>query len=209
MATIQQRQYEPLPVGTYAAKIGAVGVEPGKFGGDQVKIRFDITQPGFEDRDVLGFASAVFTPASKLFGWTRAAFGGKEIPPTYNLNTDDLLDREVVLTLVQRAADDGRVFNRIDAVSPKVNGRPAPMAARAAAPAAAPAPAPAPAGNGGSGGVVRQGNAARPAPLTAASAAGVAPQRGPVTVGGSNQNEPPDWPEWEPEAVGADEGLPF
>ena len=185
MTTIQQRQFEPLPVGQYRAKIGAVVVEPGKFSGDQVKVRFDVTQPGFENRDVLGFATATFTPASKLYAWSRAAFG-KDIPKDYNLNTDHLLGKEVELVLVQRASEDGRVFNKIDAVLPKGGAR---VAAPAPAPAAA---APMAAGNGG-GQVLHQGGARQP--LTAASVAGVAPQRGPVSV--ATPGEPEGWPGWD------------
>jgi hypothetical protein len=188
MATIQQRQFEPLPVGQYRARIGAVVVEPGKFGGDQVKVRFDITQPGFENREVLGFASATFTPASKLYGWARAAFG-KDIPKSYDLNTDHLLDKEVELVLVQRASEDGRVFNRIDSVLPKGGAR---VAAPAAAAVAAPPPAPAAAGNGGAQ-VLHQGGARQP--LTAAGVRGVAPQQQPVGV--ATPGEPEGWPGWD------------
>lgn len=183
MATIPQRTFEPLPVGTYRAKIGAVAVEPGKFGGDQVVFRFDITTPGCEGRDVRGFCSATFTPASKLFRWVTAAFGGRAIPADYNLETDHLLDKEVELVLVQRPSDDGRVFNRIDAVLP----------VRTPATAARTAPAPAPAG-------VPAGVVTRPPqrpPLTAATAAGAAPQRGPVPVNVGHPGEPPDWPGWD------------
>lgn len=201
MTTIQQRTFEPLPVGTYRAKIGAVAVEPGKFGGDQVVLRFDITTPGCEGRDVRGFCSATFTPASKLYGWARAAFGGRQIPADYNLETDHLLDREVELVLVQRPSEDGRVFNRIDAVLPVSNGRPAPAAVRAAEAAAPPAAA-------RSGQVIPQGGARQP--LTAASAAGVATQRGPVPVGVGSPSEPPEWmTDAEPPAAGEYEDMPF
>jgi hypothetical protein len=211
MATIiKQRVYEALPPGEYAARVGAAALEPSKFNANQsqVRVRFDITQPGFEGRDVQGFCTASFAPSTKLYAWARAAFGGRPIPVGYDLALEHLLDREVTLVLSHKPATDGsgRVYNQIDAVLP---------AGTQPAPAFAPAPPPAfaPAGNGGNGGgVVRQGTPARPAPLTAASAAGVAPQRGPVAVGGSNPNEPPDWPEWNnPGAPGAvaEEPLPF
>jgi hypothetical protein len=222
MATIiKQRVYEALPPGEYLARIGAAALEPSKFNANQsqVRVRFDITQPGFEGRDVQGFCTASFAPSTKLYAWARAAFGGRPIPVGYDLALEHLLDREVTLVLSHKPAADGsgRVYNQIDAVLP-AGTQPAPMAARAAAPAPAPAPefapAPAAAGNGGNGvGVVRQGTAGWLAPVTAASAAGVAPQRGPVTVGGSNPNDPPDWPGWddnrEAPGAGAEEPLPF
>jgi hypothetical protein len=120
-ATIKQTHYEPLPVGEYPAKIGAVEVSDGQYG-SQVKLRFDVTAAGFEDRSVTGWASATFSPKSKLYQWVRAAFG-RDIPSGYDLNTDHLLDRPVTLVLVTKAGDDGGEYNRIHDVKPaKRNG---------------------------------------------------------------------------------------
>jgi hypothetical protein len=111
MATIKQTNTEPLPVGEYPAKIGAVELSEGQYG-QQARIRFDITAPGLENRSVTGWASATFSPKSKLYGWTRAAFG-RDIPIGYDLNTDHLIDRPVTLVLVTKAGDDGSEFNKI------------------------------------------------------------------------------------------------
>ena len=110
-ATIKQTHYEPLPVGEYPAKIGAVEVSDGQYG-SQVKIRFDVTAAGFEDRSVTGWASATFSPKSKLYQWARAAFG-RDIPSGYDLDIDHLLDPPVTLVLVTKTGDDGSEFNKI------------------------------------------------------------------------------------------------
>ena len=109
--TIKQTHYEVLPVGEYAATIGAAALEDGQFG-TQVKFRFDVTQPGYEGRSVMGWASATFSPKSKLYQWTRAAFG-RDIPEHYDLSLDHLLDRPVTLVLVTKTGDDGSEFNKI------------------------------------------------------------------------------------------------
>ena len=200
MAKIRQSQYEALPVGEYEAAIGAVVVEPSKFGqGDQVRIRFDLKARGFEDRSVFGYCSATFSLTSKLFQWARAAFGGREIPASYDLDTDQLLDRRVLITLVQRAGDDGVMRNKIDNVRAVNGGRPAPAAVRNPAPGPAPtstaassgprAAAPAPAGNAGPGAVI---------PRTGAAAEAV------------RQSQPGQLPDWmqDPGEGGAGD-LPF
>jgi hypothetical protein len=120
-ATIKQTHYEPLPVGEYPAKIGAVEVSDGQYGA-QVKLRFDVTAAGFEDRSVTGWASATFSPKSKLYQWARAAFG-RDIPSGYDLDIDHLLDRPVTLVLVTKTGDDGSEFNKIhDVKAAKRNG---------------------------------------------------------------------------------------
>lgn len=127
MPTIKQSSYEPVPTGDYSAKIGSCVVEASKYG-EQVRFRFDITTRGLEEHSVFGFASATFSPSSKLFKWTQAAFGGRTIPRSYDLDTEDLLDRAVMLTLVVRELEDGRRVNKIDDVRPITNARPGPVA---------------------------------------------------------------------------------
>ena len=172
-ATIKQTHFEPLPVGEYQATIGAAAMEDGQFG-TQVKFRFDVTTPGFEARSVTGWASATFSPKSKLYQWTRAAFG-RDIPPEYDLNLDHLLDRPVVLVLVTKTGDDGAEYNKIHDVRPvRRNGS---------------APAPAPTVPTDDRAILKP----RP-PLTAATAAGV--PAGPVAVNTWTPPLPDDVPDW-------------
>ncbi len=185
--TIKQTHFEALPVGEYQANIGAAALEEGQFG-TQVKFRFDLTTAGFEDRSVTGWASATFSPKSKLFRWAAAAFG-RDIPADYDLNLDHLLDRPVTLVLVTKTGDDGREFNKIHEVKPaRRNGYPATAPGAAVAGAA----------------VVRAQQS-----LTAPTAGPVvvnaaAPTAGPVRVNTATAG-PSEVPEW----LDDDGGVPF
>ncbi|GAI12914.1 unnamed protein product, partial [marine sediment metagenome] len=65
---------------------------------------------------VLGWCSQTFSNKSKLYAWTKAAFGGGDIPREYTFDSDDLENKLVILTLVVRTRDDGTPFNRIDSL---------------------------------------------------------------------------------------------
>lgn len=131
---IEQQTYETLPTGDYSAEISRVELEEGQFG-QQLKFSFDLLGEK-EGRTLLGWASCRFSPKSKLYGWTRAAFGGGPIDRGYNLNTDDLIGRKVTLTVLASSRDDGTEFNKIDAVKTYRNGQ----AAAAAVPSVEPEP---------------------------------------------------------------------
>jgi len=134
---IKQTRYDALPTGEYPAKIGAYEMTEGQFGA-QVKLRFDVTAQGLEDRSIIGWAAATFSPKSKLYGWVRAAFG-REIPANYDLNLDHLLDRPVVLVLVTKVGDDGLEYNKIDSLKPAGRNGATGSPPRAAVPAPRPA----------------------------------------------------------------------
>jgi hypothetical protein len=179
-------------------------VEPSKFGqGDQVRIRFDLKARGYEDRSVFGYCSATFSPSSKLFQWTKAAFGGREIPASYDLDTDQLLDRRVLITLVQRAGDDGVMRNRIDSVRAVNGSRPAPAAVRT------PAPGPAPTSTAASSGPraaapTSQGNGGAVIPRTGQGASVARVNEQP-----RDEAPLPDWLQDPGEPGGGDSDLPF
>lgn len=113
---IKQTRYEVLPVGEYQAKIGALEALDGSYG-PQLKFRFDL-QGEHAGRFVMGWTSQSFTPKSKLYNWTKAAFGGGEIVSTYDLDLDDLLDRAVTIVLVTATGSDGSEFNKVHDVKP-------------------------------------------------------------------------------------------
>jgi hypothetical protein len=126
MTIIQQQSYEVLPVGEYAAHIRAVEETEGVYG-PQLKFHFEL-EGAHAGREIIGWCSATFSPKSKLYSWARAAFG-RDIPPTYDLDTRHLEGRRVRLALVTRAGDDGTEYNRVDSVRPASNGSPAPTPA--------------------------------------------------------------------------------
>lgn len=190
MATIKKTVYEPVDAGIYLARVDDVVVEEGQFG-QQLKWHFGIQEPGLEDKTLIGWCSATFSPKSKLWSWSKALlFGGREIPDYFDeIDTQKFIGTQAQLVVAMERGNDGTLYNRIKDVLPVRTQQPA------ARMAPAPAPAPAPAGNGG--GVVSRQTPRQP--LTAASAAGVATQR--VVLGASNPAEPPDWPGWDEAAV--------
>lgn len=125
MPIIKQQRFDCLPAGNYPARIAAVSLEKGKYG-DQLRVKFDLVGD-LSGRSVTGWATATFGGRSKLTDWVRAAiFDGSAIPETYDLNTADLLDRRVTLTLIERQGNDGERFNKVDAVNPPRNIGPQP-----------------------------------------------------------------------------------
>jgi len=121
---IEQTVYEVLPTGDYPASIGRIELEDGQYG-QQLKFSFDLLVEEYADRTLLGWASAKFSTKSKLYGWTRAALGGQPIDPAYVLDTDDLIGKKVLLTVLVKQKDDGSgiEFNKIDSVRPYRNGQ--------------------------------------------------------------------------------------
>ena len=128
--TIKQSVYEVLEAGTYRAKLGACALEDGDFG-PQVAVRFDLVEEGYEDKNIRAWASAKLSGGkrpSKLYGWTSALlFGGKPLPEGFDLDTDQLLDREALL-IVEVVQKDGMERNRVAQLLPiraaKRNGTP-------------------------------------------------------------------------------------
>lgn len=114
---IQQSVYETIPTGEYKASIENIEEVEGQFG-DQLKFEFVIEGGEYDGTSLLGWVSKKFSNKSKLFKWTRAAFGGADIPIDYNFDSDDLLSRKVVLTVVVTSKDDGSEFSKISDVRP-------------------------------------------------------------------------------------------
>lgn len=114
---IQQSVFETIPVGEYLASIEHIEEVEGQFG-DQLKFEFVIEGGEHDGTSLLGWASKKFSTKSKLYKWTKAAFGGADIPIDYTFDSDDLLGRKVILTVVVNTKDDGTEFNRVEAIRP-------------------------------------------------------------------------------------------
>lgn len=145
---IKQEIHELLPVGDYPATIVDIEATDG-FYGQQLQFTYNIADGQHAGAIVKAWCSAKFSTRSKLYGWTRAAFGGADIPADYTFNSDHLLNRRVVLTIIQQTKEDGTEFNRVQAVKPfrpAGNGQApaaaAPAAQQPAGPPAAPAALP-------------------------------------------------------------------
>lgn len=134
---IEQTVYEALEPGVYRAQLTAAAFEDGQYG-EQLALRWDFTEPGFEGRSIRMWANPKLTGGkkpSKLYTiCSMLLFGGKQLPEGWTLDVDTLLDREARLVIETRQ-DTG--FNRIAQVLPirTAKAAPAPAAARASAPA--------------------------------------------------------------------------
>ena len=112
---IKQTFVQTYPVGEYVARIGTPTPKEGTFG-PQLQIPFHLTQMDENASPVLGWCSLTFSSKSKLYAYTKAAFGGKNIPESYDFDSDDLVNKKVMITLVIRDREDGTQFNRIDSI---------------------------------------------------------------------------------------------
>lgn len=113
---IEQTTYELIPVGEYPAVITDIELEEGNYG-QQLKFRFEVIEGEYAGKDLLGWCSPKLNPRSKLYGWAAAALNGN-IPK--QLDTDDLLAKEVTLTVVKKVKEDGATYNKIDSVAPYI-----------------------------------------------------------------------------------------
>ena len=118
---IEQTKYEALEPGTYRARLGSVTIEPSEYSdtGEQVAMRWDFTEPGFEGKSIRAWANPKLTGGkkpSKLYAWcSMILFGGRPLPEGWQLDLDGLLDREALL-VVEIKPDTG--YNRVVQVLP-------------------------------------------------------------------------------------------
>jgi len=112
---IKQTFVMTWPVGEYVGRIDKIVEKPGDYG-PQLQFSFKLIQMDEKASPVLGWCSQTFSNKSKLYAYTKAAFGGGPIPETYDFDSDDLIGKKVLLTLVIRDREDGTPFNRIDSL---------------------------------------------------------------------------------------------
>ena len=127
MATYTYTTYEPIDPGNYVAKIAKIEDVEGQFG-EQHKFTFELApdEEG-ETRTMLGWCSAKFSSKSKLGEWVRAIlFNNNEIPTGFELDTDELIGRSVMLQVSTEKDTDGNEINKIAKMYPvKKKAKPA------------------------------------------------------------------------------------
>lgn len=126
--TVQQTEFVLLEAGEYSATIGTVEAEEGQFG-PQLKFKFVLD----DGTTLLGWCSRTFNPKTKLYAWSKAAFGGGEIPRSYNLDTAHLENKRVRLFVTVEAGRDGTEYNKVNTVLPARRSTPPPVPAPVAA----------------------------------------------------------------------------
>ena len=103
---IQQSTYEALEPGVYPGKITDIQEEDGAYG-PQLKVYF-LLDPfeGYEaGKQLYSWCSRKFSPKSKLYSWTQAILG--RITPDYVFDSDDILEKPVLVVIDNRFSADG------------------------------------------------------------------------------------------------------
>ena len=111
---LEKTKYEPVPGGTYQAKVKDVQSEPNGQYGPQLRISFEITGGDGDAKTLSGWCSARYSDKSKLGQWTRAILG--QVPDLFD--SDLLLNRACRISVSERLAEDGSTKNRIESVLP-------------------------------------------------------------------------------------------
>ena len=111
---IEQTTCEAIPTGEYQAVITEIEAVEGKFG-PQLQIKCEINAGPQAANTFLCWVSTRFSPRSRLYEWVEAALATR-VPRTYTFDSDHLIGREVIVTLVVRELDGGGEVNRVDRV---------------------------------------------------------------------------------------------
>ena len=92
--------------------------DPNSQYGPQLKIRFMLEDvPSHENgKELSTWCSAKFSPKSKLYRWTNSILG--RIPEGYDFNSDDVLNKKVLVSIGRKIGSDGQEYDRIEDVKP-------------------------------------------------------------------------------------------
>lgn len=114
----QREASEPsdlLPTGDYIVKITEIKQVKSQFPNQRTGELEDQLLVGMQTRDgkrINAYCSMWFSPKSKLYSLVRAAFG-REIPVSYNLDTDELIGRKVKVVVLQTTSKNGKEYSKV------------------------------------------------------------------------------------------------
>ena len=111
---IEQTKFVVLPEGEYRLRIVEIAEAEGKFH-DQLQVKLEVASGPHAGATFYSWMNRVFSPKSKLYQWVEAALA-VPVPPDYDLDTDDLLDREVTGYVIVKPLDGGGEVNRVERV---------------------------------------------------------------------------------------------
>jgi len=110
-----------LPEGEYRLRIDGIAAAEGKFH-DQLQVKLAVAAGPYAGTTFYSWMNRVFSPKSKLYQWVEAALAAA-VPPDYDLDTDDLLGREVTGYVIVKPLSDGGEVNRVERVRATRPGR--------------------------------------------------------------------------------------
>ena len=111
---IEQTKFVVLPEGEYKLRIVEIAEAEGKFH-DQLQVKLEVASGPHAGATFYSWMNRVFSPKSKLYQWVEAALA-VPVPPDYDLDTDDLLEREVTGYVIVKPLDGGGEVNRVERV---------------------------------------------------------------------------------------------
>ena len=124
---LRAQEHEPPDQGVYRAKLVELQEDEGQFG-SFVKWFFELLEEDYDGQTIRGQASGPesFTAATKMWQWAQALLG-RAIQPGENIDLEDLIGNECMLTLGHKETERG-TFATVDAVNPVRRKKPKPQA---------------------------------------------------------------------------------
>ena len=115
---INFEKYVPVPEGIYPGTIVAIDLDDTSEYGSQLKFKFmlDPFEGYTSGKELSTWASAKFTPKSKLYRWAESIMG--KLPEGYNFDSDDFLNKKVFVIVDHRAGNDGQVYDKVSGIKP-------------------------------------------------------------------------------------------
>lgn len=125
MPVLTMQENEVIPTGEYPVQVVDLEQETGTFG-QQLKWKLEIIGGGdYAGKTLTAWASLSNSLKSKLAKWSIAL--GIQLDAGEELDTDDLIGRKAMATVVVKTKEDGSEFSKVEEIkAPK--RRPAPKA---------------------------------------------------------------------------------
>ncbi len=114
---MRAQEHEPPDQGVYRARLVNLQEDEGQYG-PFVKYFFEFLEEGYECQTIRGQSSIpeTFTAATKMWQWAQALLG-RAIQPGEDIDLEDLIGNECMLTIAHKETDRG-TFATVEAVNP-------------------------------------------------------------------------------------------
>jgi hypothetical protein len=112
---VEPAEYESLPMGEYAAEITDIVEIEGNYDKPVVQFTYTLLGEEHKDRTIRGWCNKTMNRKSNLYKLTKAILNRSSLNG-YTFNSDDLIGRRVLLTVLVKPREDGTPSNRIESV---------------------------------------------------------------------------------------------
>lgn len=126
---IRARSAEPLDAGTYPATLAGYQRVQSQYGGEQLRLDFEVSAPDNGTRKLAMYCSwsSEPSPRSKLYQVVTALRGGQPLADGETLKLRPLIGAKCIAWVEHKQLADGRVVEKIAKITP-VKRKPAPTA---------------------------------------------------------------------------------